>query len=85
MCKIVFFTFVDMIQTVVTPKKEDFDMSVSLPSIYVGKKVHVLFYIEDEVQKAPASVSSIKKPSDFFGILTKEEGCLLYTSPSPRD
>ncbi len=63
-----------MIQTVVTPQKENFDMSVLLPTNYVGKKVYVLFYIDDEIKKTTVSVLSKKKPSDFFGILTKDEG-----------
>jgi hypothetical protein len=63
-----------MIQTIVTPKKANFDMSVSLPTDYVGKEVHVLFYTDDEVKTTTASVLPTKKPSDFFGILTKEEG-----------
>jgi len=49
-------------------------MSVSLPTDYVGKEVHVLFYIDEEVKETPASVSPKKKPSEFFGTLTKEEG-----------
>jgi len=63
-----------MVQTVVTPQKKDFDMTVSLPADYVGKDVHVLFYIDDEVTTTTASHTAKKKPSDFFGILTKEEG-----------
>jgi hypothetical protein len=63
-----------MIQTTVRPKKSNFDMSVTLPTDYVGKEVHVLFYIDEEVKTTTASVLSSKKPSDFFGILTKEEG-----------
>jgi len=63
-----------MVQTIVTPKKQDFDMPVSLPADYVGKKVHVVFYMDDEVKNAAAPVSPKKRPSDFFGILTKEEG-----------
>ncbi len=63
-----------MIQTVVTPQKQDFDMAVSLPADYIGKEVHVLFYIDDEVKKTTTSILPKKKPSDFFGILTKEEG-----------
>ena len=59
-----------MVQTVVTPQKTNFDMSVSLPSDYVGKEVHVLFYIDEEVKKTTASVLPKKKPSDFFGTLT---------------
>ena len=63
-----------MVQTIVTPQKTNFDMSVSLPLDYVGKEVHVLFYIDEEVKNTTASVLPKKKPSDFFGILTKEEG-----------
>jgi hypothetical protein len=63
-----------MIQTTVRPKNSNFDMSVSLPTDYVGKEVHVLFYIDEEVKTTIASVLSTKKPSDFFGILNKEEG-----------
>ena len=63
-----------MVQTIVTPQKTNFDMSVSLPPDYVGKEVDVLFYIDEEVKKTTASVLPVKKPSDYFGILTKEEG-----------
>ncbi len=63
-----------MIQTVVTPEKADFDMAVSLPAEYVGKEVHVLFYIDEEVKKTTASILPQKKPSDFFGTLSLEDG-----------
>ncbi len=63
-----------MVQTIVTPQKEKFDMTVSLPTDYVGKEVHVLFYIDEEVKNTVASVAGSKKPSDYIGILTAEEG-----------
>ena len=63
-----------MVQTIVRPKENNFDMSVSLPLEYVGKEVHVLFYIDEEVKSTTVSVISSKKPSDFFGILTEKEG-----------
>lgn len=63
-----------MIKTVITPDKTTFDMSVSLPDAYVGKEVHVLFYIDDEVKQTTPSVLPKKKPSDFFGTLSIEEG-----------
>ncbi len=56
-----------MIQTVITPDKTIFDMTVSLPEAYVGKEVHVLFYLDDEVKQTTNSVLPKKKPSDFFG------------------
>jgi len=63
-----------MIQTVVTPLKANFEMEVALPDNYVGKKVHVFFYIDDEVQNTTAPILPKKKPSDFFGTLSIEEG-----------
>lgn len=63
-----------MIQTVVTPQNKDFDMTVSLPADYVGKVVRVLFYIDEELETTTATILPQKRPSDFFGILTKEEG-----------
>jgi hypothetical protein len=63
-----------MIQTIVTPQKKDFDMTVSLPSDYVGKEIHVLFYKAEEVQRTKASVLRKKKPSDFFGTLSLSDG-----------
>jgi len=45
-----------MVQTVVTLQKMDFKMAVSLPVGYVGKEVHVLFYIDEEVKKTNASI-----------------------------
>lgn len=63
-----------MIQTVVTPEKADFDMAVSLPGEYVGKEVHVLFYIDEEVKKTTTSILPQKKPSDFFGTFSLEDG-----------
>lgn len=63
-----------MLQTTVRPNKENFDMQVSLPADYVGKEVHVLFYVEDEVKQTTVSILPAKKPSDFFGTLSSEEG-----------
>jgi hypothetical protein len=63
-----------MVQTIVRPKESSFDMAVSLPNDYIGKVVHVLFYIDEEIKTTTSTVLSKKKPSDFFGILNKEEG-----------
>jgi hypothetical protein len=63
-----------MVQTIVTPQKTNFDMSVSLPNDYVGKQVHVLFFIDEEITATTASVIHKKKPSDFFGTLSNEDG-----------
>ncbi len=49
-------------------------MTVSLPVDYVGKQVHVLFYINEEVKKTTVSILPQKKPSNFFGTLSLEEG-----------
>lgn len=63
-----------MIQTLVKPKKTKFDLSVSLPIEYVGKNVHILFYIDEEIKIEKNVVKINSKPSDFFGTLNKDEG-----------
>lgn len=63
-----------MVQTIVRPKESSFDMEVSLPIDYIGKDVHVLFYIDEEIKTTTVKLLSTKKPSDYFGILNKEEG-----------
>lgn len=60
-----------MIQATIIPQKTD--VNFSFPKDYIGKKVHAIFYIDDEISEMPTAVSS-KKPSDFFGTLTVEEG-----------
>jgi hypothetical protein len=62
-----------MVLQVITPQQETFDLPISLPKTYLGKKVHCIFYIEEEATNVMATAFSTKKPSDFFGILTKEE------------
>jgi hypothetical protein len=54
-----------MVQTVVTLQKMDFKMAVSLPVSYVGKEVHVLFYIDEEVKKQMLRFCR-KKPVSIF-------------------
>ncbi|TRX36939.1 hypothetical protein FNW52_06790 [Flavobacterium sp. ZT3R18] len=59
-----------MIQATIIPKKKD--VHFSLPEDYIGKKIHAIFYVEDEIIDISAVISP-KKPSDFFGIFNKEE------------
>ncbi len=63
-----------MVQSVVIPQNTNFEMVVSLPADYVGKTARVLFYLDEEVRKTTAALGSRKKPSDFFGTLSSEEG-----------
>jgi len=67
-----------MILQVITPEKETFDLPVSFPKDYLGKQVHCLFFIEEEAKNTVISKLSSKKPSDFFGILSKKEGDEFY-------
>ena len=55
-----------MVQTIVTPEKANFDMAVSLPVDYVGKEVHVLFYIDEEVKETTVSILSTKNRLIFL-------------------
>ncbi len=69
-----------MVQTIVTPQKTNLDLSVLLPDNYVGKQVHVLFYTDDEMRNTIAAVGPKKKPSDYIGKLSLEEGEKLQQS-----
>ncbi|TAG56888.1 MAG: hypothetical protein EAZ27_03885 [Cytophagales bacterium] len=60
-----------MILQVITQKKEMFNMPVTLQKNYLGKQIHCLYYIEEEAKSVTMSLNTQKKPSDFFGILTK--------------
>jgi hypothetical protein len=59
-----------MVRTLITPKNDNY--SLVIPKNYIGKKVEVLLYALDELTEEKQTAS--KKPPDFFGILTKEEG-----------
>lgn len=63
-----------MIEALITPQQTKFEMIVNLPDDYVGKEVHVLFYVDDEVKKTTVSILPKGKPSDFFGTLNKDDG-----------
>ena len=66
-----------MIQKIVVPNEQNFDLSILLPNSYLGKPMHIIFYTEDEVTNADETLTSTlkvkKKPSDYLGILNKEE------------
>lgn len=59
-----------MIQATIIPQNTD--VNFSFPKDYIGKKVHAIFYIDDEISQINP-VLPAKKPSDFFGIFNKEE------------
>ena len=64
-----------MILQVITPQNETFDLKISFPKDYVGKQVHCLFYIEEEAKNNTViEPAQKKKPSDFFGTMSLEEG-----------
>lgn len=54
--------------------KKNIDISVAIPDDYVGKQIHVLIYKDEEVKNATTVSTPKKKPSDFFGTMTREEG-----------
>jgi hypothetical protein len=59
-----------MIQATIIPEKTD--VNFSFPKDYIGKKVHAIFYIDEEISTVYPNISQ-KKPADFFGILTSKE------------
>ncbi|MBS1538632.1 MAG: hypothetical protein JST20_12885 [Bacteroidetes bacterium] len=64
-----------MIKTVIIPQSESY--SLTIPKNYIGKKLEVLLYAFDELVEEKAIAK--KKPSDFFGTLSKEEGEKFHT------
>ncbi len=56
-----------MVQTIVRPKESSFDMAVSLPTDYIGKVVHVLFYIDEEIKTNTSKVLYKKSLAIFLG------------------
>lgn len=62
-----------MILQVITPKSITIDLSVNIPQNYVGKEVHCLFYIKEEIDNTEEISDKKKKPSDFLGILNEKE------------
>lgn len=61
-----------MVKTSITPEQTDIHLSV--PQNYVGRKLEVLLYPVDELTSELAEVSTKKRPSDFAGTVTKEDG-----------
>ncbi len=61
-----------MVKTSITPQQTDIHLSV--PPSYVGRKLEVLLYPIDELTDELTHELPKKKPSDFAGTLSKEEG-----------
>ncbi|MEX8548692.1 MAG: hypothetical protein V5804_13940 [Mucilaginibacter sp.] len=79
-----------MVETKVTPQKTDFDMAISLPEEYVGKEVHVVFYMDEEVKnhnewesdiqklEAPTQKEGKKTMANFWGIISDQTAEILH-------
>lgn len=63
-----------MIQTTIIPSNSK--VSFTIPDNYIGKKVHALIYIEEEITEAVETLPA-QKPSDFFGTLSVEDGAKM--------
>lgn len=48
-------------------------MQVSLPADYIGKEVHVLFYVDEEVKQTTASISPSKDRSEFLSAINSKK------------
>jgi hypothetical protein len=59
-----------MIKTTILPQSDSYNLPI--PKKYIGKKLEVLFYATDELMDEHPVLN--KKPSDFFGTLSIEEG-----------
>jgi hypothetical protein len=65
-----------MVRTSITP--EQTDIHISVPQNYVGRKLEVLLYPIDELINEPDEKPIKRKPSDFAGTLSKEEGAKFH-------
>jgi len=59
-----------MLKTIIVPNESVY--SLPIPTYYIGKKVEVLLYSQDEFFEN--KTSNNKKPSDYFGTLSASEG-----------
>ncbi len=64
-----------MIQTTLIP--EGNTVQINIPNNYIGKKVHALVYIDEEITEAFTTAINTK-PSDFFGTLSLEESVKMH-------
>jgi len=62
--------FDSMVRTVITP--ENTNISLSIPSDYVGRKLEVLYYAVDELLEDQPAIQ--KNMSAFRGVLSEKEG-----------
>lgn len=59
-----------MVHTIIVPSSRQ--VQFEIPNEYVGKEVEIIAFTKGEGMKE--KTTSSKKPSDFFGSLSKEEG-----------
>jgi len=61
-----------MVRTVIEPQNNT--VSLLIPNDYVGKKLEVIIYADDEIWKVSTGVNTPRsKISSFRGILTNDE------------
>ena len=63
-----------MIRTSIVPQHTDF--LISIPQSYIGKKVEILVYAEEEITKEPAPKITM---ADLWGKLSDESAQKLHT------
>jgi hypothetical protein len=64
-----------MIQTTLIPDSST--IHITIPTNYIGKKMHALLYIEEEITQ-PIPTLLTQKPSAFFGTLSQEAGAEMH-------
>ena len=74
-----------MIQTTIIPQNST--VLINIPTSYIGKKVHALVYVEDEIKNNVTKPTMQLKPSDYFGTLNAEEGekMQLHTTETRKE
>ena len=64
-----------MLRTIVVPDNQN--VSIHIPSEYIGRQIEVLLYATDEVKSEKLEDVKKKKPSDYLGTLSSENASLL--------
>lgn len=63
-----------MIRTFITPTKRKYSIDLEFPEDYLGQELELIIFKKQEGIITQKNTTQKKKPSDFFGTLSQEEG-----------
>jgi hypothetical protein len=63
-----------MIRTHITPLTANISLMIPIPTNYVGKRIEVVLYADDEIKEVTTELPKIKLSDKYRGSITKEQG-----------